>query len=71
MKSLGEVVAFAGTEDSDVASMVFADLSICLNIYGTEEAKSAALLIIMDDSFCSIVKSFNHVRRRIWSSFKH
>ena len=71
MKTRGEDVAMVGLNGSDREGMVYADLSIGLSTFSTEEARNASQMLILDDSFGSIVKSFNHVTHKIRSSSRH
>ncbi|KAK0401578.1 hypothetical protein QR680_015861 [Steinernema hermaphroditum] len=51
----GRVVAVTGDDDADSAALKQANIGVALGIAGTEMAKEAADIIILDDSFVSIV----------------
>ncbi|EAY16498.1 calcium-translocating P-type ATPase, PMCA-type family protein [Trichomonas vaginalis G3] len=70
LKAAGESVAVTGDGTNDVPAMMAADVGLSMGKCGTELAKEASDIVVLDDDFRSIVKAvvwgrcvYNNIRR--------
>ncbi|MGB9913980.1 MAG: cation-translocating P-type ATPase [Candidatus Bathyarchaeales archaeon] len=78
LRKSGEIVAVTGDGANDAPSLKEADIGVAMGVSGTDVAREAADIVLLDDSFESIVKAvesgraiYENIRKFIVYVFAH